>query len=481
MKKIIFLLSIVCSLFLTMPVQAASGSITASSSTRTAVVGSTFTVTVKVSCSDALGSWQFGLSYDNSYISLQSGDTNVASYGDGSSKTKTYTYKFKAIKAGTAGIRITGASMVSWNDENTLFTPSVSNASVTVKTQEEIEASYSKDNNLKSLTVSGFDLSPEFSRDTLEYSVEVPDDVTSIKVNASPNDGTASVRGTGTIDVSEGANRIEIVVTAQNGSTKKYVLNVAVKDLHPIDIEIENESYSVVKKAELLTNPVGYSPTVITIDEVEVPAFTSEITNFTLVGLKDEAGNIELYKYDKDKNEYQKYSEIKGIGLTLYPKNSQSLPAGFTTTKVTIDGLEYEAFVNPTYGNMTIIYAMNVESGYEGFYIYDKDEKSFIRYNVEAYDTVTNESDDFKFYTYALSAILVIFFLIIVICANKNRRLKRMLLKNAEKTVQKVEECVGEEVKNDNTENSEVESDLKDETNVASEHTPKKHKKKKNR
>ena len=90
------LLSLFINLFIALGVNAASGSISATTSSNQAVVGSTFNVTVKVSCSEALGSWQFGIAYDNQYISLQSGDTSVASYGDGSSKVKTYTYKFKA-------------------------------------------------------------------------------------------------------------------------------------------------------------------------------------------------------------------------------------------------------------------------------------------------------------------------------------------------------------------------------------------------
>ena len=35
-------------------------------------------------------------------------------------------------------------------------------------TQEELEASYSKDNDLKSLSVEGFEISPEFDKDVTE-------------------------------------------------------------------------------------------------------------------------------------------------------------------------------------------------------------------------------------------------------------------------------------------------------------------------
>ena len=64
------LLTILLTITSVVSVNAASGSITTSTSTKTAVVGSTFTVTVKLSCSEAIGSWQFGVTYDNAYLSF---------------------------------------------------------------------------------------------------------------------------------------------------------------------------------------------------------------------------------------------------------------------------------------------------------------------------------------------------------------------------------------------------------------------------
>ena len=211
MKKIKNLLFGLFMVFAFVPsVDAATGSINASTSSKTVAVGSTFTVTVKVSCSEALGSWQFGVSYDSAYISLQSGDVSIAEYGNGSMKTKSYTYKFKAIKAGNATVRISSPSMVTWNDDSNLFTPSSSNATVTVKTQQEIQASYSKDNNLKSLTVEGYELSPVFNKDVTEYTVSVPDTVEQIKVSAQVNDSKAHVTGTGDISLSQGINKLKL-------------------------------------------------------------------------------------------------------------------------------------------------------------------------------------------------------------------------------------------------------------------------------
>ena len=425
MKKIIYLIIMIIGLFMVTNVYAASGSIVASTSSKTVIVGSTFTVTVKASCSSLIGSWQFGISYDSAYISLQSGDTSVVGYGDGKIKSQTYTYKFKAIKSGTAGIRIVGANMADW-DTVTLFTPSVTSTTVTVKTQAQIEASYSKDNTLKSLSVSGYKLTPSFDKNTTEYSLEVPDDTETINVSATVNDTTAHVSGTGIIDVSEGNNKINIVVTAQNGSTKTYVLNVTVKDLNPIIVHIDNNDYTVIKKSELLTTPTGFTPSTIKINNIEVPTFKSELAGITLVGLKNSEGTINLYMYDADKNTYTLYNELKSSSLTLYPLTTDEIPEGFNKNNTTINNIEYETYQK---GNTIIAYAMNIETGEKSFYQYDITNNVFMKYDKDVNDSLNDEIKEFKLYIYALAGVATLLLIISFITGRKNARLKRLLEK----------------------------------------------------
>lgn len=428
MKKLFkYLICLVGSFAFMTSVNAASGSIVATSSSKTVVVGSTFTVTVKVSCTDKLGSAQFGVTYDSAVISLQSGDTSVVTYGDGKVKSKSFTYKFKAIKSGTAAVRVTGASMVSWDEVDKLFTPSVTNTSVNVKTQKEIEASYSKDNNLKSLSVQGFTLSPAFSKDVTSYTLEVPDDTESIKVNATVNDANASVRGVGVIDVSEGSNKINVVVTAQNGSTKTYTIDVNVKDLKPINVSIDGKDYTVVKKADLLTSPTGFSPVSLKINDIDVPAFYNELAVLYLVGLKDSEGKIELYIYDRDNNGYKKYNELRSASVTIYPMEPEKSIDGFDKTKITINDNEYDAF---TKDSITVLYGMNIETGKKGYYKYDKEDNTFIRYVVENGKAVEVEvGSEYKLYTYALTGLSAILLIISVYLGSKNSKLKKLLTK----------------------------------------------------
>ncbi len=83
----------------------------------------------------------------------------------------------------------------------------------------------SNNNNLSSLTVSNGSI--RFNKNTTTYNMEVPFDTASINVSASAEDNKARVSGTGNKNLAAGKNNtIKITVTAENGSTKTYTINV---------------------------------------------------------------------------------------------------------------------------------------------------------------------------------------------------------------------------------------------------------------
>ena len=198
-------------------VYAASANISVSSNSRSVVVGGTFKVTTKVS-SKELGAWEYCISYDSSLLKLDSSSANSGNCvkaGVVGQTGQTETWTFKALKSGTAKVTVRSYAVYSIETEDQMST-SVGSVSVTARTQAEIEASYSKNNNLKSLGVEGYTLSPEFNKDTKEYTVDVPSEVTKINITASPEDGTASIKGIGEFEVVEGTNSFDIVVRRNN-------------------------------------------------------------------------------------------------------------------------------------------------------------------------------------------------------------------------------------------------------------------------
>ena len=90
-----------------------------------------------------------------------------------------------------------------------------------------VRAGLSNNANLSALTVNQSSLSPSFNANTVSYTVNVANSVTSITVSATPADANATVTGTGSHQLIVGNNPINVVVTAQDGNTKKtYTVTV---------------------------------------------------------------------------------------------------------------------------------------------------------------------------------------------------------------------------------------------------------------
>ena len=84
----------------------------------------------------------------------------------------------------------------------------------------------SKDNNLSSLKLNNGTIN--FVSSTTTYNVTVDDASTTITATA--KDSKSTVSGAGTKNLNYGANKFDIVVTAENGTQKTYTVNVTRKD-----------------------------------------------------------------------------------------------------------------------------------------------------------------------------------------------------------------------------------------------------------
>ena len=416
MKKLVSLFIVFISFsFFMINVSASSGKISISSSS-TVVVGNTVTVTVTLSSSTALGAWEFNIDYDSSYLRLTSstsenGGTYFVNYGDGKTKSKTYTLKFKALKSGTTNITVGSYDIYDWNEES--MSISKSNKKLTLMTQEELEASYSKDNNLKGLTVKvgeeSYDLDPVFDKDTLEYKVTVPTGTTTVQIEALKNDSTATVNGDGDIEVTEGLNTIPIVVTAQNGDEKTYTLIVNVEDQNPINVTIDGKNYTVVKSKTLLTAPVTFTESTVKINDFDIPAFVNDSLGYTLVGLKDEDGKISLYRYH-DEN-YTLYTELNSKSYILVPVDF-SKELDYIKTTADINGVKRDVYKYSEDSDFVIINAINLEDGKENLYLYDPSSGAAILFD-ESFIQDTNKT--IENYTYVIIAFAGTLFLMLIL------------------------------------------------------------------
>ncbi|MDO4265159.1 MAG: SH3 domain-containing protein [Eubacteriales bacterium] len=81
-------------------------------------------------------------------------------------------------------------------------------------------------NKLKSVTVDGYTLTPTFNMDTAGYELIVEGSTASVNINAQTIDANAKVSGAGTVNLNVGLNTIKLTVTAENGSTRDYTINI---------------------------------------------------------------------------------------------------------------------------------------------------------------------------------------------------------------------------------------------------------------
>ena len=88
------------------------------------------------------------------------------------------------------------------------------------------EPSKASDKALKTLEVTPEGLDPEFDPETTSYTLNVGADVEKLEIKAAPNDEKATVEITGNESLVAGDNAVKITVTAQDGTTRIYTINV---------------------------------------------------------------------------------------------------------------------------------------------------------------------------------------------------------------------------------------------------------------
>ena len=277
-------------------------------------VGNSITLNIKVS--DAAGKFLISTS-NSSVVSISS--TNA--WIDNGTQSVT----LKANKEGSATITVTASDVTSYSGASISGSKSVN---ITVKAKPT--PSNNKSNNytpakvtpkssnnfLTSLTIDGLKLNEDFDKEKLEYTLTIPAETEKIKINAQVNDSNAKVTGVGEVKVSTGLNTFEIVVTAENGSKRTYKLNATVEELKPIKVNIDNKEYTVIRKRKELPKISDYyEEKDITIDNEKVEGYYNDKLKYTLVGLKDNKGNIEYYIYNN--NKYTLYKEYTFNGTVL--------------------------------------------------------------------------------------------------------------------------------------------------------------------
>ena len=396
-----------------------AGSFSASSTDLTPTVGNT--IKINVNANSAAG--KFTVSSSNSGV-LSGGGSSWIENGSGS-------FSFTAKSAGSATVTITATDV----SDSSSGAPITGSKTITINVKEKasnnnngggtvVKKSYVKSsiNYLKSLSVEGVVLSPEFNKDTTEYEVTLDSGTTSINVNGEKESNVSYVTGLGNIPVSEGVNFISIVVTAENGAKRTYNIKATVLEESPIIVNVSGIEKTLLRKADGLPNAGDYyTLSTVKINDVDIPAYVNETSGYTLVGLKDSEGNVSLYRYSD--GSYYEYKEF-GFGIVrLGLLEPSEVPKGYTIGEVTINEKKVNGYIKE--GSLPLLYGINIETGEKNFYSYDSSENTIQKF------VAPKENPYSKYYPYIIIGVsfLALFEFIVIICivVSKNKKLKKIL------------------------------------------------------
>lgn len=201
--------------------------------------------------------------------------------------------------------------------------------------QDAQNAGKSSNNYLAELSVKGYELTPTFDKQTVNYSIEEEIDENSLEINAVVDDERATVSGTGNVSLQTGENNLRIDVKAENGLQRTYFIkcNKKIEDeeltlsaIKLLAVSTDGSTQEIFLNKEISDDVFEYSCDVYSdVNKIQIET-TSEKSdaNITITGnenlkegqntitiaLKDDSGKETIYKIQVNK-QYSKISETK--------------------------------------------------------------------------------------------------------------------------------------------------------------------------
>lgn len=465
MKKIKYILfSLLCLFTSIMYTKAANFNVSFSTNSQTVIVGNTYNLYIKVSSTDSIGTYSFDISHSSNLTIIGCNPSDDYGYyritGDGGTdvKSKSYTCSFKATSSGTGSFSASSIDAVS--DSFTNLSGVSGSTSVNAMTYTQIQETYSKDNKLATLGVEGYNISPEFNSDTLEYTLDVENNIDKVYIKTTKGESHQSILGDGEITLSEGVNIVKIDVEAQNGNIKTYTINITRKELNPITVKVDNITYTVVRKKENLVAPnTLFTDSTIKIQDEEIPCFVNEKLDYTLVGLKDEKGSINLFNYID--GIYSLYREINSGNVIIIPIDDDKILYNYKNYEVKINKITYNVLKSNKNSKFDIIYGLNLETGNKSYYVYDENEKTLQRFNIEDIEIINQELIKKQYIIYGLVFIVIVLIILLIFKLSKNNdkkiNNKKKIKEDAIEQIQPVSEDIKVEDKLSDTTKFDIE------------------------
>lgn len=420
--------------------KAQASSLSLGVSTSSVKIGDTVTVSITVPAGVSAtvnvtypsGVFSFSSASDTASPNGGTVSMTIGSYGSTNTKT-TGTMKFKAKAAGSA--TFSASAPIAGNQDGDRVTVGGASASVRVKNESndstndnsnngnhandgEDNTHKSADNSLASLTLSSGTLSPAFKYNVTNYTAEVANDVTSVVVSAKPSNANATVESVnGGENLAVGANKIQIVVKAENGVTATYTITVTRKESGDTDDSDEEDPAGTDEPQEQCYEiggvkmypsedgdetqiPEGFTLSEITLWEKAYPYWVNETigTDMGLIYLVDEnKENGAWYRISEaspyDACAFLCFKSEYGYIIATPEKLTEAAPTGYVPETINIEGKgTVDAYVRDGDESTCLIYAVN-QDGVYGWYRYDVQDRTYMRYTEEAAAEDTQQAE----------------------------------------------------------------------------------------
>lgn len=397
-KRIIAVLIMVCvlvTLFTTNVFAAGTTSIAFSANSLN--IGDKVTVTIRLKPTEEFFSYEAKVTYDSNLfemVSIESGNGSTESAGiimlAGATANSNATEKivFKAIGTGKASFKVSDAG---YSDGGPIVSLTGCSASLSV-TDKSLEKSSNA--NLNNIIPSAGSLTPKFSKDVTEYSITIPNNVTQLIVTAKVADSKADWDVEGSKEMKVGANKRVIIVTAENGTTKRYTLNITrlaadsvtsepqnpvdTPDNNKVPVTADGKDLYLVESFDSTLIPLGYTLDVYTYNGQEFACVKND--NNVLVYLTDSEGENGGFYRPLSDGEFTKYITINTQSSVYEILTPDRVPDGYSEILLNIGETTVTAYQSsdPTLNEFVIIYAAGPK-GYTGFYRYDTTEQTIQR------------------------------------------------------------------------------------------------------
>ena len=427
------------------------------------------------------GTFSFSSASDTASANGGTVSMTIGSYGSSNRKT-TGTMKFKAKAAGSA--TFSASAPIAGNQDGDRVSVGGASASVRVKNEanennsnksdssngsdasdnnSDDNKTKSADNSLASLTLSSGSLSPAFKYNVTNYTAEVANDVTSVVVSAKTSNANATVESVkGGENLSVGANKIQIVVKAENGVTATYTITVTRKESgdttddntdepEPDNTDEPQEQCYDIGGVKMYPSedgdesqiPEGFALSEITLWEKAYPYWVNDTigSDVGLIYLVDEnKENGAWYRISEaspyEANPFICFKSEYGYIIATPEKMNETAPAGYTSETINIEGKGVaDAFVKAGDEENCLIYAVN-QDGVYGLYQYDLQDRTYMRYKeapvaedtqvpeeptIEDSTKVSDLESQNRLLFYAFIVVVAILLIVIVILVVKRR------------------------------------------------------------